>query len=81
MGWVLLGRDDLQPMLDTQRRVTLSELADEGNKAALPAQRNSLPVTQLVAYDTGFAALLEDASVWVNGDERFPNCLGSSPDP
>lgn len=67
-------------MLDSQRRVTLSELADDGDKAALPPQTNSLPVKQLVVYDTGFAALLEDASVWVNGDERFPNCLGSSPD-
>ena len=67
-------------VLDTQRRVTLSELADGDDEAAPPAQTESSPVKQLVAYDTGFAALLEDASVWVNGDERFPNCLGSSPD-
>lgn len=82
MEWVLLERNDLQPVLvlDTQRRVTLPELADGGDEAPLSTQADSLPVKQLAAYDTGFAALLEDGSVWVNGDERFPNCLGGSSD-
>lgn len=67
-------------VLDTQRRVTLSELIDDDASNAHRGQACGLPVKQLAAYDTGFAALLDDGSVWVNGDERFPNCLGGSSD-
>ena len=61
----------------TQGRVTLSDLTDDSQDAAR-AQAHTSPVKQLAAYDTGHAALLEDASVWVKGDGRFPNCLGGS---
>lgn len=37
----------------------------------------SLPhCTQVVAYDTGFAALSADGSVYTWGDERYAACLG-----
>lgn len=63
-----------------QQRVTLAELIDDGPDTAHDAEGHDSPVEQLAAYDTGFVALLSDASVWVNGDERFPNCLGGSSD-
>lgn len=68
---------------DTRRYVPLSDLAvDESSRDAGPRAQacSTATVIQLVAYDTGFAALLDDASVWVSGDERFPNCLGGSLD-
>lgn len=58
----------------------MNELIDDGPDAAHHAETHGSPVKQLAAYDTGFVALLGDASVWLNGDERFPNCLGGSPD-
>ncbi|KAL2160870.1 hypothetical protein VTH06DRAFT_1067 [Thermothelomyces fergusii] len=36
-------------------------------------------VTQLVAYETGFAALTSTGRVWTWGDERYPACLGREP--
>ncbi|KXX79981.1 E3 ubiquitin-protein ligase HERC2 [Madurella mycetomatis] len=33
-------------------------------------------ITQLVAYDTGFAALSSTGQVWTWGDERYAACLG-----
>lgn len=33
-------------------------------------------VTQLVAYEVGFAALDRNGRVWTWGDERFTLCLG-----
>lgn len=34
------------------------------------------PVTQLAAFDTGFALLYEDGTVATRGDPRFPATLG-----
>ena len=36
-------------------------------------------IIQLVAYDTGFAALSSTGQVWTWGDERFAACLGRKP--
>ncbi|KAI0885309.1 RCC1/BLIP-II [Annulohypoxylon maeteangense] len=33
-------------------------------------------IIQLVAYETGFAALSQDGRVWTWGDERYGDCLG-----
>ncbi|KAK6955943.1 hypothetical protein Daesc_003590 [Daldinia eschscholtzii] len=33
-------------------------------------------IVQLVAYETGFAALSHDGRVWTWGDERYSACLG-----
>lgn len=33
-------------------------------------------MTQVVAYDTGFAALTAGGQVWTSGDERYAACLG-----
>ncbi|SPO03483.1 uncharacterized protein DNG_06166 [Cephalotrichum gorgonifer] len=66
--------------LDTEGRTTLARLADDDHETGQRIQAYDVPVQQLVAYDTGFSALLDDGSVWVNGDARFPNCLGGSPD-
>lgn len=33
-------------------------------------------LTQLVAYETGFAALTSTGQVWTWGDERYTACLG-----
>ncbi|KAI1388878.1 RCC1/BLIP-II [Hypoxylon trugodes] len=33
-------------------------------------------ITQVVAYETGFAALSQDGRVWTWGDERYSACLG-----
>jgi hypothetical protein len=36
-------------------------------------------ITQLVAYDTGFAALSSTHQVYTWGDERYTPCLGREP--
>ncbi|KAK4242100.1 E3 ubiquitin-protein ligase HERC2 [Achaetomium macrosporum] len=36
-------------------------------------------ITQLVAYETGFAALSSTGQVWTWGDERYAACLGREP--
>ena len=33
-------------------------------------------ISQIVAYETGFAALGSDGRVWTWGDDRYPACLG-----
>ncbi|KAK1754598.1 E3 ubiquitin-protein ligase HERC2 [Echria macrotheca] len=38
--------------------------------------RTPPPIRQLVAYDTGFAALSPSGNVWTWGDERYGGCLG-----
>ena len=45
-----------------------------------PSHTFSLPnVTQLLAYETGFAALSSTGQVWTWGDERYTACLGREP--
>jgi alpha-tubulin suppressor-like RCC1 family protein len=36
-------------------------------------------IAQLVAYETGFAALSSTGQVWTWGDERYTACLGREP--
>ncbi|KAK4122943.1 RCC1/BLIP-II [Parathielavia appendiculata] len=36
-------------------------------------------IAQLVAYETGFAALTSTGQVWTWGDERYTGCLGREP--
>lgn len=40
---------------------------------------NCSRVTQLVAYETGFAALSSTGQVWTWGDERYAACLCREP--
>ncbi|KAK3899483.1 E3 ubiquitin-protein ligase HERC2 [Staphylotrichum tortipilum] len=42
---------------------------------------NLTPITQLLAYSTGFAALTSTSEVLTWGDERYPACLGREPTP
>lgn len=59
--------------------VKFSDIASESQGAEPQSPLRSQNVQQLAAYDTGFVALLDDGSVWVKGDERFPNCLAFHP--
>jgi hypothetical protein len=46
------------------------------NKAETSSFPGFSEVIQLVAYETGFAALDREGRVFTWGDERYPMCLG-----
>ncbi|KAK3321015.1 regulator of chromosome condensation 1/beta-lactamase-inhibitor protein II [Cercophora scortea] len=48
-------------------------LSSSSNRQSFPGFPS---VTQLVAYETGFAALSSTGQVWTWGDERYAACLG-----
>ncbi|KAH6622799.1 regulator of chromosome condensation 1/beta-lactamase-inhibitor protein II [Chaetomium tenue] len=52
---------------------SIHDLLSNGQCHSFPNFPN---ITQLVAYETGFAALSSAGSVWTWGDERYTACLG-----
>ncbi|KAH6848306.1 regulator of chromosome condensation 1/beta-lactamase-inhibitor protein II [Chaetomium sp. MPI-CAGE-AT-0009] len=51
-------------------------LSNNGQSHSFPGFPN---ITQLVAYETGFAALSSTGHAWTWGDERYTACLGREP--
>lgn len=70
------SHSQVQAIIDTLGVVRqFASIRDVRGAPGQPFQDLS-PCTQVVAYDTGFAALSSTGSVYTWGDERYGSCLG-----
>ncbi|KAL2021536.1 hypothetical protein VTK56DRAFT_7035 [Thermocarpiscus australiensis] len=70
---VVVVHDDIQTI---HQYASIRSLLSDSPTRSFP---NFPGITQLVAYETGFAALSSTGQVWTWGDERYAACLGRDP--